>query len=87
MDSILLRLRAIKPHDALCLIGLTPYDLYGDEPDLFVAGMASGLQQVAVFSLMRYNPALSFSTEHWYSSLISKLRITVYDLLGAFPLS
>ncbi|GFR77509.1 archaemetzincin-2-like [Elysia marginata] len=66
VDSILPRLRTMKPHDALCLIGLTPYDLYGDESDLFVAGMAAGLQQVAVFSLMRYNPALSFSTEFWY---------------------
>lgn len=66
VDSILPRLQTIKPHDALCLIGLTPHDLYGDESDLFVAGMASGFQQVAVFSLMRYNPVLSFSIEHWY---------------------
>ncbi|RUS81609.1 hypothetical protein EGW08_010622 [Elysia chlorotica] len=66
VDSILCKLRTVKPQDALCLIGLTPHDLYGDESDLFVAGMASGLQQVAVFSLMRYNPALSFSPEHWY---------------------
>ncbi|GFN82454.1 nucleolar protein 56-like [Plakobranchus ocellatus] len=72
VDSILLKLRAIKPHDALCLIGLTPYDLFGDESDLFVAGMASGFQQVAVFSLMRYNPTLSFSSEHWYDICNSK---------------
>ncbi|XP_005108533.1 archaemetzincin-2 [Aplysia californica] len=72
VDSILPKMRQIIPHDALCLIGLTPYDLYGDETDLFVAGMASGSQRVAVFSLLRYNPALTFSTEFWYDISESK---------------
>lgn len=62
----------IMPDDALCLIGLTPYDLYGDESDLFVAGMASGNRCVAIFSLLRYDPALAFSKEFWYVLIIKK---------------
>ncbi|KAL8580285.1 hypothetical protein ACOMHN_061526 [Nucella lapillus] len=33
---------------------------------LIVAGMAAGLQRVAVFSLCRYDPSLTFSPERWY---------------------
>ncbi|CAG5131164.1 unnamed protein product [Candidula unifasciata] len=72
VDSILAQIRSIIPGDALCLIGLTLYDLYGDDSDLFVAGMAAGNRRVAVFSLMRYNPALTFSSEHWYDIKESK---------------
>uniref|UniRef100_A0A0B7A3L1 Archaemetzincin-2 n=3 Tax=Arion vulgaris TaxID=1028688 RepID=A0A0B7A3L1_9EUPU len=82
VDSILTKMRNIIPKDALCLVGLTPYDLYGDESDLFVAGMAAGNRRVAVFSLMRYNPALTFSKEHWFDikenqivSLVDKQRL------------
>ncbi|CAL1528728.1 unnamed protein product [Lymnaea stagnalis] len=66
VDSILPKMHSMIPPDALCLIGLTPYDLYGDETDLFVAGMAAGNRRVAIFSLLRYNPALTFSKEFWY---------------------
>ena len=65
VDSILSKMRHMVPPDALCLIGLTPFDLYGDETDLFVAGMAAGRERVAVFSLLRYNPTLTFSSEFW----------------------
>ena len=66
VDSNLMKLRQRIPDDALCMIGLTMLDLYGDETDLFVAGMAAGNQRVAIFSLYRYDPCLSFSTEYWY---------------------
>ncbi|KAK3592952.1 hypothetical protein CHS0354_036811 [Potamilus streckersoni] len=66
VDSCLMKLRQKIPSDAICLIALTMFDLYGDETDLFVAGMAAGNQRVAVFSLYRYDPSLSFSKENWY---------------------
>lgn len=49
-------LSRIKPKDACCLVGLTGYDLYVDDSDLFIAGLASGKQNVAIFSYLRYNP-------------------------------
>lgn len=64
--SVLTRLRQTLPDDALCLIGLTMLDLFDDDPDLFVAGLAAGQHRVGVFSFFRYNPTLSFSTEFWY---------------------
>ncbi|ESO92355.1 hypothetical protein LOTGIDRAFT_79079, partial [Lottia gigantea] len=45
-------------------------DLYADEPDLFVAGMAAGNHKVAVFSLNRYDPCLEFSKEFWFERQI-----------------
>ena len=64
--SVLARLRQTLPDDALCLIGLTMFDLFDDDPDLFVAGLAAGQHRVGVFSFYRYNPTLSFSPEFWY---------------------
>ncbi|CAH3136502.1 unnamed protein product, partial [Pocillopora meandrina] len=72
VDSIHRLLQQQITGDALCLIGLTMVDLYEDESDLFVAGLAAGNQRVAVFSFARYDPSLSFSTEHWYDILPSK---------------
>ncbi|KAK7116369.1 archaemetzincin-2-like [Littorina saxatilis] len=66
VDSVLSKLRTLIPQQALCLIALTTLDLYGDASDLFVAGMAAGLERVAVFSLQRYDPTITFSKEHWY---------------------
>ena len=48
VDSIHNLLRQQIADDALCLIGLTMVDLYEDDPDLFVAGLAAGSQRVAV---------------------------------------
>ena len=62
----LLKLRRMIPHDALCTMGLTMQDLYSDDPDLFVAGMAGGNLGVGLFSFFRYDPSLSYSTEDWY---------------------
>ncbi|XP_022808636.1 uncharacterized protein LOC111345618 isoform X2 [Stylophora pistillata] len=72
VDSIHGLLRQQIADDALCLIGLTMVDLFEDETDLFVAGLAAGNQRVAVFSFARYDPSLSFSTEHWYDIWPSK---------------
>lgn len=66
VDSNLMQLRKFIPEDALCMIGLTMMDLYGDESDLFVAGMAAGNQRVAIFSLYRYDPCLQFNPEYWF---------------------
>ncbi|KAJ7376540.1 metallopeptidase [Desmophyllum pertusum] len=49
VDSIHNLLRQQIADDALCLIGLTMVDLFEDETDLFVAGLAAGNQRVAVF--------------------------------------
>ena len=64
--SVLMRVRQTLPHDAVCLMALTTCDIYDTPPDLFVAGLAAGNHRVGVFSLRRYDPALSFSTEHWH---------------------
>jgi len=73
VDGILSKLRFVLPNDALCMIGLTPFDLYEGKTDLFVAGMAAGNQRVAVFSLLRYNPKLIFSSEFWYDITLKKI--------------
>ncbi|XP_032234651.1 uncharacterized protein LOC5509827 isoform X2 [Nematostella vectensis] len=66
VDGILKLLSRHRPPNTLCLIALTMSDLYEEEPDLFVAGMASGNKGVAVFSFARYDPVITFSTEFWY---------------------
>lgn len=64
--SVLNRIKQNMPTDAICLMALTLSDLYDTPPDLFVAGLAAGNHRVGVFGLRRYNPALTFSTEHWH---------------------
>ena len=66
VHSGLTQLRDYMPDDGICLIALTMYDLYEDNTDLFVAGMAAGNQRVAMFSLRRYDPNLEFSKEFWH---------------------
>lgn len=66
LDISLLKLRTIVPDDAICMIGLTMYDLYETDRDLFVAGMAAGNFRVAIFSFFRYDPCLSFSKGDWF---------------------
>ena len=64
--SLLIRLKQAMPADALCLMALTMSDIYDTPPDLFVAGMAAGNHRVGAFSLRRYDPSLTFSSEHWH---------------------
>ena len=64
--NLLGKFREIVPEDALVLMALTRMDIYLDESDLFVAGLAGGNTRVGIFSLKRYDPSLTFSTEHWY---------------------
>lgn len=66
VGDMLRMLRNRIPNDAVCFIGLTMSDLFCDETDLFVAGMAAGNHRVAIFSFYRYNPQLSFSQADWY---------------------
>lgn len=67
VTSILNLLKKVVPLDAKCLIALTMYDLYGDDTDLFIAGLAMGNCRVAAFSLYRYDPYLSFDDADWFS--------------------
>ena len=73
--GLLRHLKSLLPSDALALIVLTDYDLYEGAKDLFVAGLASPFERVAVFSFARYDPALDFSTEFWHD--ISKSEISM----------
>ena len=66
VGSILTALRQLIPADALFVVALTMEDLYDENPDLFVAGMAAGNHRVGMFSFHRYDPAITFSPEHWY---------------------
>ena len=66
VHSILMALRKLVPNDALFVVALTMEDLYEDNADLFVAGMAAGNHRVGVFSFSRYDPTCTFSPEHWY---------------------
>lgn len=69
----LLKMLHLKiPNDAICLIGLTMSDLFCDDTDLFVAGMAAGNHRVAIFSFYRYNPTLSFSPADWFDVTMDK---------------
>ena len=72
VDSGLLQLKEYMPDDALCMIALTMCDLFQSKSDLFVAGMAAGGNRTAIFSLSRYDPNLSFSTEFWYDIQTTK---------------
>ena len=51
--SVLAGLKRYIPSDGLCLVGLTMLDQFQANPDLFVAGLASGNDGVAVFSFAR----------------------------------
>ena len=72
VHDILSTLRSYLPDDGLCLIALTMVDLFEAKSDLFVAGMAAGRNRVAVFSLLRYDPNLTFSQEFWYKFKYTK---------------
>lgn len=65
-ECLLDRLYKSLPKNSICMIGLTMYDLYAASSDLFVAGFASGIRNVAVFSFYRYDPCLEFSEEDWF---------------------
>lgn len=70
--KLLRDLKRFLPKDAIAMISVTMSDLYEGNTDLFVAGLASGNDRVAVFSFARYDPALSFSSEFWYDIQESK---------------
>ncbi len=61
-------LKSHLPPDGLCLVVLTSLDLYEAASDLFVAGLASGSERTAVFSLARYDPRMRFSLELWHEA-------------------
>lgn len=57
----------VMPDDAFCMIGLTEYDLFEDDSDLFIAGLVAPIRRVAAFSYFRYNPRISYSEFDWFS--------------------
>ena len=74
--SVLLRVKEVIPPQAICLVALTMSDIYDSPPDLFVAGLAAGNNGVGVFSLKRYDPAITFSIEHWHQITQTNSKIT-----------
>ena len=66
VTAILSLLKKVVPNDARCLIALTMFDLYGNDTDLFIAGLAMGNCRVAAFSLYRYDPYLKFNESDWF---------------------
>ena len=93
VQDILFTLKGYLPEDGLYLIALTMADLYEAKPDLFVAGMASGRNRVAVFSLLRYDPNLTFSQEFWhemrqtkkYTEQVLKIKLQ-FGYISVMPL-
>ncbi len=72
VTGILNLLKKVVPDDARCLVALTMHDLYGDDTDLFIAGLSMGNCRVAAFSLYRYDPHLTFNESDWFDC---KLKI------------
>ena len=71
------KLQHLIPENGICLIGLTMFDLYEADADLFVAGLADGNARVALFSFARYDPAISFSEEFWYKMKVRKNCLSI----------
>lgn len=61
------------PYDARCLIALTMHDLYGDDADLFIAGLAMGNCRVAAFSVYRYDPCITFGDSDWFDCKLKSI--------------
>ena len=65
--SLLAEMRACPDaKGCFCLMGVTMEDLYSSPSDLFVAGMAAGGSNTAVFSFHRYHPRLLMSPADWH---------------------
>ncbi len=78
MDSILSQLKALKPKDAACLIGITMEDLYEGNDDSFVVGMAAGYDGVGVFSFLRYDPAFGGSKKNEKILLARSCKVEIF---------
>ena len=78
-SSVLSLIREKIGSRALCLVAVTMFDLYEDEPNLFVAGLAQGNRRVAVFSFCRYDPAFTFRSEFWYEHSIKKTNTNLRE--------
>lgn len=55
--DVLAFLKAKRPTEAFCILGITMVDLYPDPAWNFVFGQASLTERVGVFSFARYDPA------------------------------
>jgi predicted Zn-dependent protease len=56
INDILKYMSKNVPKDAYCVMGVTMYDLYMEEEDLFLAGWAGGNMKSGIFSFARYDP-------------------------------
>ncbi|CAF1405609.1 unnamed protein product [Rotaria sordida] len=81
VDNILNLLKRSVPSDARCLVAITLHDLYSDESDLFIAGLAHGNCHVAAFSFFRYDPRLKFGDEFWYDWKIKKTQSKLMSII------
>jgi len=84
-------LKAYRPDDASCLIGLTMYDLYPEESWNFVFGEASPQDRVGVFSFARYSPAfqtskldISLSKEQISLLFYRSLQVMIHEIIHMF---
>lgn len=49
----------LLPIDGFCIVGITDQDIYKDEANNFVFGLADPRTRKAVFSFCRYKPSFS----------------------------
>jgi len=84
-------LKAYRPDDASCLIGLTMYDLYPEESWNFVFGEASPQDRVGVFSFARYSPAfetskldISLSKDEISLLFYRSLQVMIHEITHMF---
>lgn len=70
MDTAFCELDKLVPSDSLFVIVITMLDLYCDTSDLFVAGIGNVSNKLAIFSCLRYDPALKFSETFWFERKI-----------------
>jgi archaemetzincin len=79
VTSILNLLKKVVPNDCRCLVALTMYDLYGDETDLFIAGLSMANCRVAAFSFYRYDPYLTFNHSNWFDCQLKESNLDTIE--------
>ena len=66
------------------VLALTSIDLFSEDRDLFLAGLAYMRTGIAVFSIARYDPFMTYGQDYWYQvkqrfqALISNYVISLY---------
>lgn len=68
--------RTSKQHRPNCVMGITMFDLYDTDSDLFVVGQAQSRLRVGIQSFARYDPKWTYSKEEWYHWVPTHLSST-----------